>query len=79
MSDEFTFEDAMNLNPRAKRKPELQLSGKDGNAFFILYRAMQTLEKAGYSKEDVKAYEAEATSGDYDNLLAVTMRWFDVL
>lgn len=82
MSDnEFTFDDAMSLrfgaNPM-KKKPKLQLTGKDGNAFFILGRAKDTLRKAGFTQQEIAAYEAEATSGEYDNLLAVTMKWFDV-
>jgi len=61
-----------------KTKPFIQLSGEDGNAFFIMGRAMKALRKAGYTEEEIKQYETEATSGDYDNLLAVTMRWCDV-
>lgn len=78
MSDEFTFEDAMNLRADKKKKPTLQLSGMDGNAFFILGRAMSILRKNGYTEEDIKRYEEDATSGDYDHLLQVQFKWFDV-
>jgi hypothetical protein len=58
-------------------KPRLRLTGTDGNAFAIMGAASAALRKAGRASE-VKTYQAEAMSGDYDNLLAVTMRWFDV-
>ncbi len=59
-------------------KPELQLTGIDGNAFMILGTARRALLKAGYSQADVDRYMEEAKSGDYDHLLQVTMKWFDV-
>jgi hypothetical protein len=79
MTDEADFDFIMSLRGDiTKNKPALQLSGTDGNAFFILGRAMQTLRRAGYSKEDIDKFEEEATSGDYDNVLATCMKWFDV-
>lgn len=61
-----------------KIKPKLQLSGQDGNAFFILGRANRELVKAGYSKEEQDKFYEDATSGDYDHLLQIVMAWFDV-
>ena len=55
----------------------LKLVGEDGNAFAILGRALQALRQAGRGDEWA-AFEAEATSGDYDHLLAVVMCWFEV-
>lgn len=60
-------------------KVAVDLIGKDGNAFNILGLTMRALRKGGYTDEEVKAYEREATAGDYDNLLQVTMRWVDVI
>jgi len=62
--------------PEPKRLP-LRLSGRDGNAFSILGRAAETLRRAGRAG-DVARYQAEATAGSYEDLLAVTARWFDV-
>jgi hypothetical protein len=59
-------------------KPKLKLVGLDGNAFAILGRASQAARKAGWTKEQQDKYRAAAMSGDYDNLLQVTMEYFDV-
>lgn len=53
---------------------EVQLTGEDGNAFFIMGRVSRAMRKAGISQEDIDLYHEEATAGDYDNLLQVTMR-----
>lgn len=61
------------------KKPTVQLVGKDGNAFFILGTVKKALKKAGYSEDQISEYRKEATSGDYENLLQVTMKWVDVI
>lgn len=53
---------------------EVELIGNDGNAFAIMGKVIKALRKNGVSKEDIDKYEEEAMSGDYDNLLAVTMK-----
>jgi len=55
----------------------LKLVGEDGNAFSIMGRARQALRRNGRS-DLIEAYTKEATSGDYTNLLGVTMRYFVV-
>jgi hypothetical protein len=51
---------------------EVQLSGEDDNAFAVLGK----VSRAGHGRGDqVDAYMAEATAGDYDQLLRTTMRW----
>ena len=63
------------------RYPQItvQLTGEDGNAFFIMGRVQNAMRKAGVSKEQIAEYWKEATSGDYDHLLQTTMRWVNVL
>ena len=56
----------------------VKLVGHDGNAFSILGRVTQAMRKHGVEDAEVKAFMAEATSGDYNNLLATAMRWVDV-
>lgn len=51
----------------------VKLVGEDGNAFFILGRVAKAMKRGGCTKEEVAAYMKEAKSGDYDNLLRVTM------
>ncbi len=70
------------------RYPDLdvELIGHDGNAFAILGKVIGALKshlrKQGLSGEEIKKvtdeYQKEATSGDYDNLLATTMGWVNV-
>jgi len=57
---------------------KVRLVGEDGNAFAILGRCQQAARRAKVSKEEIKAFVAEATSGDYHHLLATCMKWFDV-
>ncbi len=61
-----------------KIKPELQLVGEDGNAFFIIGRARGVLKENGYSPDEIQAFQDEATSGDYDHVVQTCMEWFDV-
>ena len=56
----------------------LQLTGKDGNAFYILGICLQAMRRAGLSQEERDAFQAEATSGNYDHLLATCIEWFNV-
>jgi hypothetical protein len=67
----------MPQDPTQPRYPEVQvqLSGQDGNAFAILGRTTAALRAAGVPSEEIDAYFAEATSGDYDHLLQTTMAW----
>jgi len=59
-------------------KPTVKLIGQDGNAFAIMGRIKQALKGAGADKEYIDKYISEATSGDYDHLLAVSMEYVNV-
>jgi len=61
------------------RHPEItvQLTSIDGNAYAILAAVRAALRTAGHADE-VAAFLAEATSGDYAHLLATCMRWVTV-
>jgi hypothetical protein len=54
------------------------LSGEDGNCFAILGRVQHALRRSGVSNAERDAFLAEATQGDYDQLLQTVMRWVDV-
>ena len=56
---------------------QFQLVGIDGNAFSILGTAQRAARKAGLSKEQIEEYVNEATSGDYNNVISTTMKFFD--
>jgi len=62
---------------KPKKKPRVKLVGEDGNAYSIMGRVSVALKKAGADKEYIEKYHTEARSGDYDNLLRVTMEYVD--
>ncbi len=55
----------------------VQLSGEDGNGFFIAARVRMALERAGH-RDAASEFFGEALSGDYDHLLQTCMKWVDV-
>jgi len=55
------------------------LFGEDGNAFSILGRVMRAMRRNGIYTNKWDEFHAEATAGDYDNLLATVMTWFSVV
>jgi len=59
-------------------KPIVKLTGRDGNAFSIMGRVKQVLRRKGADREYIEKYLKEATSGDYDHLLSVSMEYVDV-
>lgn len=56
----------------------VQLSGKDGNAFYIVGKVQIALKKARVPPEEVNLFLTEATGHDYDHLLQTCMRWVSV-
>ena len=60
--------------------PEItvELVGQNGNAFNILGICLRSMRRAGLSKEECDKFQAEATSGNYDHLLATCIEWFNV-
>lgn len=57
---------------------EVKLIGRDSNAFAILGAVRRAMRKAGLSTEQFEEYQKEATAGNYDHLLATTMRYVEV-
>lgn len=57
---------------------DVQLTGQDGNAYAIFAAVTRGIRKAGGTQEDEDAFMAEATSGDYDNVLCTTMKYVNV-
>lgn len=57
---------------------EVQLTGEDGNAFFIIGRVSRALRRANVPADEVAEFSREAMSGDYDNVLRTAMRWVSV-
>jgi len=61
-----------------ENKPKVTLVGEDGNSFAIMGTVKKALRKAGADKEYVASYFDEATAGDYDHLIQVTMEYVEV-
>ena len=57
---------------------EVELVGKDGNAFAIIGRVKNALKAKGVPSETVREFVKEAMGGDYDNVLRTAMRWVNV-
>lgn len=53
----------------------IPLVGEDGNAFSILGRVSRIMRQNGIAHE-WDEFHAQATNGDYDNLLRTVMTWF---
>ena len=63
----------------AKYNVTVSLTEVDGNAFSVMGAVKKALRRHGVKKEELDEYTKQATSGDYDNLLRVTMEWVEVL
>ena len=70
----------MTAEPTSIKYPKIKikLTGFDGNAFSILGRVQEAARRAKMPESELRTFMDDATSGDYDHLLATTMRWFNV-
>ena len=55
----------------------VRLKGPDGNAYFILGRIGREMKRGGVPAKQVDAFMSEATSSDYEHLLATCRKWID--
>jgi len=62
---------------RPRRRPVVRLIGQDGNSFAIL-GACRRARAAAWTDDDWASFHVDATSGNYDHLLATVMEHFDV-
>ena len=58
---------------------EVQLSGEDGNAFMLIGKTRRALKRHDVSDEEIEQFSTEATSGDYNNVIATIGRWVTVI
>ena len=56
----------------------VELVGKDGNAFNILGICRRAMKRAHLSESEIEAFTTEATSSNYDHLLATVCEYFNV-
>lgn len=57
---------------------KVQLTGQDGNAFYIISKVSKAMRQEGVQTEHIQTFQEEAMSGDYNNLLRVTMKYVSV-
>ena len=57
---------------------KVTLLGTNGNAFAVLGKVKKALRRGGVKDDEIKLFFDEATSGNYDNVLATAMRWVEV-
>ena len=61
-------------------KPRLELSGQDGNIFFIVGRARGALRRAGVANETIDEMCNKVTNaGSYDEALQIVMSYCEVV
>lgn len=61
------------IKKSSTHKPEIDISGPDGNAFVLLGCAKKYAMQLGF---DHKKIQDEMTSGDYENLIKVFDSYF---
>lgn len=62
------------------RKPKVVLSqDTDGNACAVLGKCLRAAKEAGWSTERIAALRKDMTAGNYDHMLQVALREFEVL
>jgi len=61
-----------------KNKPKVKLVGHDGNAFAIMGKCHEAWRKAKLPEDEWVKIRTEMTSGNYDNLLQVACKYFEV-
>lgn len=57
---------------------DVELIGKDGNAFAIIGAVTKAMRQAGLAPHIIDQYREQAMSGDYDHLLKVTSEWVNI-
>jgi hypothetical protein len=51
---------------------------RDGNAYSIMGAVQKAMKSAGATDKQLAAYYTEATAGDYDNLITVSMHYVGI-
>jgi hypothetical protein len=66
------------MSTTPKYDVDVQLSGRDGNAFAVLGAVRQAMRRADVPNDEIEAFTNEAMSGDYDHLLRTAMAYVRV-
>lgn len=61
-----------------RKKPHVQLSGMDGNAFAIMRRARAAMRECGWTNAEIAEATDSMMVGNYDDLLQVVCTYCTV-
>ena len=68
-----------NMKPKTNETVRVELAGPSGNAFCVLGAMRRALRNAGLGSAEIDEYFRRATSGDYENLLAVSREYVNLV
>ena len=69
----------MMQHTRPTSKPKVDLLGVNGNAFNVVGLCRKAARKAGWADEQWDVVREEMFDGDYDHLLMVVVKYFEVV
>jgi hypothetical protein len=61
-----------------RKRPYVELVGRDGNAFAILGRTREAMREVGWTKAEIAEFTDKAMSGDYSALLGTVCDYCEV-
>lgn len=61
-----------------RKRPHVELVGRDGNAFAILGRTREAMRKVGWTKAEICEATYDMINGDYDNLVRTVCDYCEV-
>jgi hypothetical protein len=53
------------------------LVGVEGNVYAVMGYVSLAMQETGFTIDEINSYRIEAMSGDYNNLLRVSMKYID--
>lgn len=56
----------------------VDLSNVNGNAHALIGTVSRALRRNGVGQEEIREFQDQAKSGDYDNVIQTIMSWVDV-
>ena len=60
-----------------EKRHQYSLIGLYGNALAVIGYVINAMEQCGYSRDAINMYKTDAVSGDYNNLLSLSIQMID--
>ena len=64
------------LTKDTTKKPTIDLTGPDGNAYFLIGTAMNLMKQLDFTPEEADGVYKEMKSGDYEHLIKTFDHYF---